>query len=270
MSSASPTPRNRALSRTQMTRPVRKASQPRRRTPQTLRRSPQTWSRSRPGPRSPSSRRSRARRPTPPRTWPSPSVGPPAKRSRCRSRTRPPKQSSSPKSRSVPRPKRVAITGGIGAGKSEALQAFARHGAAVSSSDEIVHDLIERDEEVRAALLERLGTTDRAEIAAVVFADRQELDWLERLLHPRVAERQRRWFEQQDGPLAVVEIPLLYETGGEARFDAVVAITAPREVRERRARVPLGGRSERLIPDEEKLRRADFGYVNDGSLEQLE
>jgi dephospho-CoA kinase len=170
----------------------------------------------------------------------------------------------------VPRPVRVAVTGGIGAGKSEALQSFARHGAAVISSDEIVHDLIEHDEDVRAALIERLGTTDRGDIAAVVFADRTELDWLERLLHPRVRQRHEEWFARQDGPLAVAEIPLLYETGGEERFDAVVAVTAPRGVREARSRVPPAGRSERLIPDEEKVSRADFAYVNDGSLEELD
>jgi dephospho-CoA kinase len=170
----------------------------------------------------------------------------------------------------IAKPKRVAITGGIGAGKSEALRAFERHGAAVISSDEIVHDLIFRDEEVRAALLERFGTTDRAAIAAVVFSDRDELDWLEALLHPRVKERHERWFELQDAPLAVAEIPLLYETGGEERFDAVVAITAARDVREARAHVSLAGRSDRLIPDDEKVRRADFAYVNDGSLEELD
>jgi dephospho-CoA kinase len=164
----------------------------------------------------------------------------------------------------------VAVTGGIGAGKSEALKAFARHGAATISSDEIVHDLIAHDSEVRTALAERFGTTDRAEIARVVFADRTELDWLERLLHPRVLERYQDWYERQDAPLAVAEIPLLYETGGERRFDVVVVITAPEEVRRARASVPLAGRTERLIPDEEKVRRADFAYDNDGSPEELE
>jgi dephospho-CoA kinase len=171
---------------------------------------------------------------------------------------------------SPPRPRRVAITGGIGAGKSEALRAFARHGAATISSDEIVHDLIEHDEEVRTALIDRFGTTDRARIGGIVFADRAELDWLERLLHPRVAERQESWYARQDAPLAVAEIPLLYETGGDERFDAVIVVTAPRELREARARVSLAGRSDRLIPDEEKVRRADFSYVNDGSLEELD
>ena len=170
----------------------------------------------------------------------------------------------------MPRPKRVAITGGIGAGKSEALRAFARYGAAVISSDEIVHDLYEDDEEVRAALTERFGTTDRAAIGKIVFADREELDWLERLLHPRVRERSECWFAEQDAPLAVAEIPLLYETGGEARFDAVVVITAPRELREGRANVPVADRSDRLIAEDEKVRRADYVYVNDGSLQELD
>jgi dephospho-CoA kinase len=186
---------------------------------------------------------------------------------------RPPKQSSSPKSPqggSPSRPLAVALTGGIGAGKSEALAAFARHGAAVISSDAIVHDLIESDEDVRAALLDRFGTADREDIAGVVFADQDELDWLERLLHPRVLECFARWYEQQDTQLAVAEIPLLYETGGEKRFDAVIVVTAPEEVREARARVPLAGRSERLLPDDEKVRRADFTYVNDGTLADLD
>jgi dephospho-CoA kinase len=170
----------------------------------------------------------------------------------------------------VPRPRRVAITGGIGAGKSEALRAFARHGAAAISSDEIVHELYEHDDEVRDALTERFGTTDRAEIGKIVFADRAELDWLERLLHPRVRERSERWFAEQDAALAVAEVPLLYETGGEARFDAVVVITAPRDLRESRAVVAVAARSDRLIPEDEKVRRADYVYVNDGPLEELD
>lgn len=170
----------------------------------------------------------------------------------------------------MPRPLAVAITGGIGAGKSEALRAFARHGAAVLSSDEIVHDLIASDLDVGAALRERFATTDRAAIAEIVFADRAELLWLEGLLHPRVVERYLEWRERQTAPLTVTEVPLLYEAGGEGRFDAVVVVTAPRDVREERARVPLTGRDERLLPDEEKVRRANYSYVNDGTLEDLD
>jgi dephospho-CoA kinase len=177
----------------------------------------------------------------------------------------------------------VAVTGGIGAGKSEALRAFARHGAAVISSDEIVHDLLRSDEDVRAAVRDRFGDgvfgpegqVDRGRIADIVFADPEELDWLERLLHPRVIAAYLRWRDdlasRPDPPaVCVTEVPLLYEVGGDKRFDAVVVISAAPDVRVSRQVRPMQDRERRLIPDEEKLSRADFAYVNDGSLEELD
>jgi dephospho-CoA kinase len=91
-------------------------------------------------------------------------------------------------------------------------------------------------------------------------------------VHPRVVEAQRRWLDEVgDERVAVVEVPLLYETGAERRFDAVVAITAPEDVRRERTLVAgVTGREDRLLPDEEKMRRADFAYVNDGSLAELD
>ena len=138
------------------------------------------------------------------------------------------------------------------------------------SADEVVHRLIADDPEVRAALQERFGTTDRAGIAAVVFADPEQLAWLEGLLHPRVRRVEEDWLAGLDTAVAVTEIPLLYEVGGEDRFDAVVVITAPAEVRAARTEVSLGARADRLLPDEEKAAKADFAYVNDGTLEQLD
>ena len=141
------------------------------------------------------------------------------------------------------RPLAVALTGGIAAGKSEALDAFARHGAAVISSDDVVHRLYREDDGLQAALREhwgervfRDGDVDREEIGRIVFADRAELAWLEAELHPRV----------------------------RAAVDA-----APPEVREAR-RAAVAEREERLVPEDEKVRRADFCFVNDGSLEQLD
>jgi dephospho-CoA kinase len=168
------------------------------------------------------------------------------------------------------RPLNVAITGGIGAGKSETLAAFARHGAATISSDAIVHDLIEEDPQVRAALLERFGTTKRADIAEVVFADREALGWLEALLHPRVVAHYLAWREQQDAPLAVTEVPLLFETGGEERFDKVVVVTAPKALRDARREPLAGDREVRFLDEHEKVKRADYHYVNSGSLEDLD
>jgi dephospho-CoA kinase len=183
----------------------------------------------------------------------------------------------------VTRPVAVALTGGIGAGKSEALAAFARHGAAVVSSDEIVHRLIREDEEVRAALLSRFGERvldeagqlDRSAIADVVFDSPEDLAWLEALLHPRVSREYLEWREQlaalpNPPEVCATEVPLLYEVGAEERFDAVVVVTAPRELREKRTRVPVAERSERLLPDEEKVERADYVYVNDGTLAELD
>ena len=177
----------------------------------------------------------------------------------------------------------LAVTGGIGAGKSEALRAFERQGAAVISSDEIVHELLRSDEEVRRALRERFGDAvfgpegeiDRDRVAQAVFTDAAELDWLERLLHPRVVATYLDWrerlAEQSDPPaVSVTEVPLLYEVGGDARFDAVVVITASPDVRVSRQVRPMQDRERRLIPDEEKVARADFAYVNDGSLEDLD
>jgi dephospho-CoA kinase len=182
------------------------------------------------------------------------------------------------------RPVAVAITGGIGAGKSEALAAFARHGAATISSDDIVHRLLREDDEVRHELLGRFGTgilddagnIDRPAIGQIVFDDAEALAWLEGLLHPRVVGEYLEWrarLAQLPDPPAVcaTEVPLLYEVGGESRFDAVVVITAPAELRRERSQVEnAGGREPRLIPDEEKVSRADFAYVNDGTRQELD
>ena len=177
----------------------------------------------------------------------------------------------------------VAITGGIGAGKSTALQAFRRHGAATVSSDEIVHHLLASDDAVREALLGRLGSQilgpdgrpDRAAIAHIVFRDRDALTFLEQLLHPLVSKEYLEWREQLEHlehppNVCVTEVPLLYESGGETRFDRVVVITAPRRLREVRRDAPIDEREERLLPDREKVRRADYHYRNVGSEEDLD
>jgi dephospho-CoA kinase len=138
------------------------------------------------------------------------------------------------------------------------------------SADEVVHRLIAEDPDVRAALEKRFGTTNRALIAEVVFSDQEELTWLEGLLHPRVLVAEEAWFESLDAEVAVTEIPLLFEVGGEDRFDAVVVITAPESLRAARSGAPRDERARRLLPDDEKAARADFAYVNDGTLDELD
>jgi dephospho-CoA kinase len=147
----------------------------------------------------------------------------------------------------------------------------------VISSDEVVHRLLREDEEVHRELAARFGAdvigpggADRARIADFVFADPEQLAWLESLLHPRVVREYLAWRDEQTAPVTVSEIPLLYETGAERRFDRVVVITAPPEVRAQRTRVDAAPREARLVPDDEKVRRADFAYVNEGTLEELD
>ena len=176
----------------------------------------------------------------------------------------------------------VAITGGIGAGKSAALAAFGRHGAATVSSDEIVHHLLRRDE-VKQAVVERIGhgvigpdgEIDRGALGTAVFNDREALKWLEELLHPLVSAEYLQWREDlaklPDAPqVAVTEVPLLYEVGGETRFDKVVTITAPSKLRQARSAAAVEERESRLLPDAEKVKRADYSYKNTGSLEELD
>jgi dephospho-CoA kinase len=136
---------------------------------------------------------------------------------------------------------------------------------------------------VKQAIVERFGAEvvgadgeiDRSKVASVVFSDRDELRWLEQLLHPRVISAYLRWREDlgtQPSPPAVcaTEVPLLFEVGAQDRFDKVVVVTASPEVRSSRLFRPVVDRERRLLPDEAKLARADFAFVNDGSLEELD
>ena len=146
-----------------------------------------------------------------------------------------------------------------------------------------MHHLLATDDGVRDALVERFGTAvlgddgrpDRASIAGLVFGDPVALQWLEALLHPLVSREYLEWREQlsllEDPPaVCVTEVPLLYEVGAEERFDRVIVITAPKQLREQRRRVPRDSRDDRLLADCEKIERADYHYVNTGTFEDLD
>jgi dephospho-CoA kinase len=176
----------------------------------------------------------------------------------------------------------VGLTGGIGAGKSETLAAFERAGAATLSTDRVSHDLLD-DDEVRAALVERWGeevapggSIDRNKVGEIVFDDREELAWLESMMHPRVGLHVVEWRETlgPDVEVAVVEVPLLFEAAMEDAFDATVAVVADDETRDARLRerdhAGLEGREERQLDQAEKERRADHVIRNDASLQELE
>jgi dephospho-CoA kinase len=179
-------------------------------------------------------------------------------------------------------PLKIGLTGGIAAGKSEALKALARLGAATLSSDAVVHELLE-SEELRELLVERWGADvapdskiDRARIGEVVFADPEELTWLESQIHPLVQERTAAWLLglPEETEVAVVEVPLLFEVGGDRPFDTTVAVVTADEVRGERAAARghalVDEREARQLTQLEKAERADHLIENDGSLEDLE
>jgi dephospho-CoA kinase len=179
----------------------------------------------------------------------------------------------------------VGLTGGIGAGKSTALAALERLGAAILSTDRVVHDLYE-DGEVRAAVVERFGESvapggvvDRAALAEHAFATAEDRAWLEGLLWPRVGARMVAWREalaqRREPPrAAVVEVPLLFEAGMESAFDATIAVIAEEGVRSERASArghrSLDERAARQLSQQEKSQRATYVVVNDGTVDELQ
>ncbi|HVD41230.1 MAG TPA: dephospho-CoA kinase [Solirubrobacterales bacterium] len=179
-------------------------------------------------------------------------------------------------------PLKIGLTGGIAAGKSEALKAFARLGAATLSSDAVVHELLE-SEELRDRLVERWGPEvapegkiERAMIGEIVFADPEQLTWLEQQIHPLVQQRTAEWLLSlpADTEVAVVEVPLLFEAGSDRAFDTTVAIVTADEVRRERAAARghalVDEREARQLTQPEKAERAEHAIANDGSVEELE
>ena len=175
----------------------------------------------------------------------------------------------------------IGLTGGIGAGKSEALQALERLGAATLSTDAVTHELLSTGE-VRELLVERLGeevapdgSIDRSAVASRVFGDDEQRKWLESVLWPRVGQRVADFRESvEDAPAAVVEVPLLFESGMEAVFDKTIVVVADEDVRSERAAARghelVAERTSRQLTQDEKAQRADFVVRNDGSVEELE
>jgi dephospho-CoA kinase len=178
----------------------------------------------------------------------------------------------------------VGLTGGLGAGKSEALRALGDLGAATLSTDAVVHDLLSGDE-LRDIVVGRLGPEvapdgrlDRSLIAERVFGDEQARTWLEGELWPRVGQRVAEWKQEVEAldpppPAAVVEVPLLFESDMEAAFDATIAVVADETVREQRAGArghsAVAERAGRQLSQTEKAQRADFEVRNDGTLDEL-
>jgi len=179
----------------------------------------------------------------------------------------------------------VGLTGGIGSGKSTALEALGELGAATLSADAVVHELL-GGEEVRDAIVERIGpevlgadgAVDRRAVAAHVFEHAEDRAWLEGMLWPRVGARIVEWRAGVDAgderpPAAVVEVPLLFEAGMEGVFDTTIAVVADEPLRAERAQsrghTAVAERTARQLSQDEKAARAGHVVRNDGTREEL-
>ncbi len=184
--------------------------------------------------------------------------------------------------------RRVGLTGGIASGKSAVAARWRELGIPVLDADRLVHAFYEPGgagaaavaEEFGADLLDERGAVDRPRLAALVFADTAAVDRLNARIHPLVRMATDRWLAEREAeahPVAVVEATLLVENGGRERFDLLVAVSAPEELRLARAlaRNPASTRDSVLarmraqLSDEARNADCDEVLVNDGSVEEL-
>ncbi len=178
----------------------------------------------------------------------------------------------------------IALTGGIGSGKSLAAEFFQELGAIVIDSDQLSRDVIERGTEGFDEVVARFGDAilsggdiDRAKLAELVFRDQDARRALESIIHPRVREAALRMTSRapQDG-VVINQIPLLFETKGKSRFDLVITIAS--SLSNRRSRLEQRGlkgyeierRFAAQATEEERASIADIVIENDGSIEELE
>lgn len=178
----------------------------------------------------------------------------------------------------------IGLTGSIGMGKSETAKIFERANIPVFDSDAAVHDLMTKN----GAAFEPIEKTfpgvsgpdgiDRVALGARVFGDAEALQKLESILHPMVSEQRQAFFRQKQGhDLVVVDVPLLFEKGGEKNCDYVVVVTAPAEIQRQRVLARPHMTVEKFdqilakqMPDGEKRQRADFIVYTDQGIPHAE
>ena len=177
----------------------------------------------------------------------------------------------------------VGLTGSIGMGKSETAKMFSKLGIPVYDADAAVHAIYEKGgvavEPLRAEFPDAIvdDAVDRARLSGLVLDDKGALRKLEGIVHPLVGATQLQFLKEASdarAPMAVLDIPLLYETGGEARVDAVVVVSAPADIQRARVLERPGMTEEKFeqilakqVPDAEKRARADFVVETDKGLE---
>ena len=177
----------------------------------------------------------------------------------------------------------VGLTGSFGSGKSSVLECFRELGASVLSSDEAVAEAYATNTQFRGQLREKFGdeifgmdgAVDRKTLGERVFSDPGELKWLENTLHPLVHEHRLKQMNQDPNALWVVEIPLLFEKNLEKQVDRSISVVSSYSLRVNRLKNrgfspdEVEKRNSKQLPQTQKIDRADFVILNDGSFEFL-
>jgi len=172
---------------------------------------------------------------------------------------------------------KVAITGGIGSGKSLVCQVFKTLGIPIFNADDTSNQLVENNLELKASIIELFGKEayingnyNRKFIGNIVFSNPEKLQLLNDLIHPLAIQAAKQWFQEQHAPYAIKEAAILFESNAQQDIDIVIGITAPEAVRIERVMQRTGYNKEEVIkrialqmPDEEKMAKCDYVIQND-------
>jgi dephospho-CoA kinase len=174
---------------------------------------------------------------------------------------------------------KVAITGGIGSGKSLVCQVFKTLGIPIFNADDTSNQLVENNLELKASIIELFGKEayingnyNRKFIGNIVFSNPEKLQLLNDLIHPLAIQAAKQWFEEQHAPYAIKEAAILFESNAQQDIDIVIGITAPEAVRIERVMQRTGYNKEEVIkrialqmPEEEKMAKCHYVIQNDNN-----
>jgi len=172
---------------------------------------------------------------------------------------------------------KVAITGGIGSGKSLVCQVFKTLGIPIFNADAVSNQLVEHDTGLKASIIKLFGKEayinnnyNRKYIAHIVFNQAEKLKALNELIHPKTIEAAKQWFEKQQTPYAIKEAAILFESKAEQDIDIIIGVTAPEQIRIERVMQRIGcskdeviKRMQQQMPEDEKMKKCNYIIHND-------